>query len=121
AENRPYTIAQSGSQGFFDGYYSPRHDETGAVIGGVAIIRDVTDRNVDVSSLDDHKRLAFHVENTPLAVIEWDHQLRVLRWSPAAQKLFGWNAEEVLGKRFSDWQFVVPEDLEAVNQLGQRQ
>jgi PAS domain S-box-containing protein len=122
AENRPYTIAQSGNQGFFDGYYSPRHDETGEVIGGVAIIRDVTDRNViDVSSLDDHKRLAFHVENTPLAVIEWDHEFRVLRWSPAAQKLFGWKAKEVLGKRFSDWEFVVPEDLEAVNQLGQRQ
>ncbi|HKN83669.1 MAG TPA: PAS domain-containing sensor histidine kinase, partial [Pyrinomonadaceae bacterium] len=122
AENRPYTIAQSGSKGFFDGYYSPRHDETGEVIGGVAIIRDVTDRNViDVSALDDHKRLAFHVENTPLAVIEWDQEFRVLRWSPAAQNLFGWTAEEVHGKRFSDWDFVVPEDLEAVNQLGQRQ
>ena len=113
AENRPYTIPQSGSKGFFDGYYSPRHDEKGEVIGGVAIIRDVTDRKVTESAaLDEHRRLAFHVENTPLAVIEWDHEFKVLRWSPAAQKLFGWNAEEVLGKRFSDWKFVVPEDLD---------
>ena len=29
AENRPYIIAQSGCNGFFDGYYSPRHDEQG--------------------------------------------------------------------------------------------
>ncbi|HEU4509637.1 MAG TPA: PAS domain S-box protein [Pyrinomonadaceae bacterium] len=122
AENRPYTIPQSGASGYFDGYYSPRHDEKGEVVGGVAIIRDVTERKLaETSALDDHKRLAFHVENTPLAVIEWDHEFKVLRWSPAAQKLFGWKAEEVIGKRFSDWEFVVPEDVEAVNAVGHRQ
>jgi PAS domain S-box-containing protein len=64
AENRPYTIAQSGSSGFFDGYYSPRHDEKGEVVGGVAIIRDVTERKIaEASALDDHSRLAFHVQN----------------------------------------------------------
>ena len=117
ADNRLFKI--EGKQGYFDGYYSPRHDENGEVIGGVAIIRDVTDRKVaEASTLDDHKRLAFHVENTPLAVIEWDNEFRVLRWSPAAQRLFGWKAEEVLGKHFSDWKFVVLEDLEVVNQVG---
>jgi len=122
AENRPYTIVQSGCKGFFDGYYSPRHDERGEVIGGVAIVRDVTDRKIpEAAMLDEHRRLAFHVENTPLAVIEWDHEFKVLRWSPAAQKLFGWKAEEVLGKRFSDWEFVVAEDVDAVNQVGVRQ
>src|SRR5678815_2525475 len=122
AENRPYVIAQSGRQGFFDGYYSPRHDETGEVVGGVAIIRDVTERKLaETEPADDHRRLAFHVENTPLAVIEWDHEFRVLRWSPAAQKLFGWKANEVIGKRYSDWEFVVPDDLDVVNQVGHRQ
>jgi PAS domain S-box-containing protein len=122
AENRLYMIAQSGRQGFFDGYYSPRHDENGEVVGGVAIIRDVTERKLaETAPADEHRRLAFHVENTPLAVIEWDHEFRVLRWSPAAQRLFGWKAEEVLGKRFSDWEFVVPDDIEAVNQVEQRQ
>ncbi|HEU4875829.1 MAG TPA: PAS domain S-box protein [Pyrinomonadaceae bacterium] len=122
AENRPYVIPQSGRNGFFDGYYSPRHDEKGEVVGGVAIIRDVTDRKIaEASALDEHRRLAFHVENTPLAVIEWDHEFKVLRWSPAAQKLFGWKAEEVIGKRFSEWAFVVPEDYDVVNQVGHRQ
>jgi PAS domain S-box-containing protein len=122
AENRPYLIAQSGHSGFFDGYYSPRHDENGEVVGGVAIIRDVTERKIpEASEFDDHKRLAFHVENTPLAVIEWDQEFKVLRWSPAAQKLFGWKPEEVLGKRFSDWEFVVPDDLDAVRMVAHRQ
>jgi PAS domain S-box-containing protein len=121
AEARPYNIAESGKSGFFDGYYSPRYDETGRVIGGVAIIRDVTDRKRAEASVKEAHRLAFHVENTPLAVIEWDHDFRVLRWSPAAERLFGWNADEVLGKRFSDWNFVVQEDVEAVNEVGKRQ
>lgn len=122
AENRPYVVPQTGRKGFFDGYYSPRHDEHGEVIGGVAIVRDITNRKlIEASALDDHKRLAFHVENTPLAVIEWDNEFKVLRWSPAAQRLFGWTAAEVIGKRFSDWQFVVPDDIEAVSQVGQRQ
>ncbi len=122
AENRRYTITQTGQSGFFDGYYSPRHDENGDVVGGVAIIRDITERKrAEATALEAHKRLTFHVENTPLAVIEWDHEFKVLRWSPAAERLFGWKAEEVLGKRFSDWQFVVSDDLEAVSQVGYRQ
>ncbi|HSD46026.1 MAG TPA: PAS domain S-box protein, partial [Pyrinomonadaceae bacterium] len=120
AENRPFVIPGTGKRGFFDGYYSPRHDEKGEVIGGVAIIRDVTERKLAEAN-DDHKRLAFHVENTPLAVIEWDHEFRVLRWSPAAKRLFGWRADEVLGKRFSDWQFVVSEDVDAVHKVEKRQ
>ena len=122
AETRPYTIGKTGKRGYYDGYYSPRHDERGEVIGGVAIIRDVTDRQLtEATALEDHKRLAFHVENTPLAVIEWNHEFKVLRWSPAAQRLFGWKSEEVLGKHFGEWKFVVPEDLDVVNQVGQRQ
>src|SRR5215510_4199367 len=121
AESRPYNFPETGRFGFFDGYYSPRHDENGVVIGGVAIIRDVTDKKRAEASAMEAGRLAFHVENTPLAVIEWDHEFRVLRWSPAAERLFGWVGAEVLGKRFSDWNFVVPEDVEAVNEVGKRQ
>lgn len=121
AEGRPYHIPETGRSGFFDGYYSPRYDENGVVIGGVAIIRDVTDRKrAEASAIEAH-RLAFHVENTPLAVVEWDHEFRVLRWSPAAERLFGWTAAEVLGKRFSDWNFVVPEDVQAVHEVSNRQ
>ncbi|HEX8852248.1 MAG TPA: PAS domain S-box protein, partial [Pyrinomonadaceae bacterium] len=42
AEARPYTIPQTGHRGFFDGYYSPLRDETGEIIGGVGVIRDIT-------------------------------------------------------------------------------
>ncbi|HEX6288742.1 MAG TPA: PAS domain S-box protein [Herpetosiphonaceae bacterium] len=61
------------------------------------------------------QRLTFHVENTPLGMIEWDQDYRVMRWSPAAVKIFGWQPDEVLGKQPHDWQFVYREDIETVN------
>jgi PAS domain S-box-containing protein len=61
------------------------------------------------------QRLTFHVDNSPLAIIEWDRSLKVMRWSREAETLFGWHAEEVLGRQFGSWSFVFPEDMEMVN------
>lgn len=62
------------------------------------------------------QRLTFHVENSPLAVIELNHEFRVQRWSKQAEKLFGWQAEEVLNHRLDEGQFVFEEDLPLVQQ-----
>ena len=45
-----------------------------------------------------NSRLEFHLENSPMAVIEWDREFRVVRWSPMAEQIFGWSAAEVIGK-----------------------
>lgn len=60
------------------------------------------------------QRLTFHVENTPLGLIEWDQHFRVLRWSQGAERIFGWQAHEVLGKSPNEWQFVYSGDVELV-------
>jgi two-component system, cell cycle sensor histidine kinase and response regulator CckA len=60
------------------------------------------------------QRLAAHVEHTPLAVIEWDHEQRVVAWNARAERLFGWSAAEVIGKGPLDWRFVLDEDRERV-------
>lgn len=67
-----------------------------------------------------HQQLIFHVENSPLGVIEWDEQFRVKRWSPQAEKIFGWKAEELLNRHWNQWEFVYPEDLEQVNAISSR-
>ncbi|MBW4606854.1 MAG: PAS domain S-box protein [Hassallia sp. WJT32-NPBG1] len=83
---------------------------------GIGIyFRDISTRKAAETSLQNAlQRLNFHVENSPLAVIEWDHEFRVSRWSAEAERIFGWQAEEVIGKNVQDWQFVFTEDLEAV-------
>ncbi len=60
------------------------------------------------------QRLVSHVDNSPLAVIEWDDRFRVLRWSGEAERIFGWSPKEVLGRRPSEWRFVHEGDAAAV-------
>ena len=57
-----------------------------------------------------HQRLRFHVENSPLAVIEWDSKFRVRGWSSQAEHIFGWQAEEILGKHPSEFHLIYEEE-----------
>ena len=44
------------------------------------------------------QHLALHVQSTPIGVIEWDTGFHISDWNPAAQRIFGYAKEEVLGK-----------------------
>jgi PAS domain S-box-containing protein len=64
-----------------------------------------------------HQRLRFHLENTPLLVVEWNSDFRITYWSPQAEAVFGWTADEVLGKDPDEIGIVYIEDREAVAAL----
>jgi PAS domain S-box-containing protein len=61
-----------------------------------------------------HERLRIHVETTPLGLVEWDSEYRVTRFSRRAEQLFGWTAEEVLGRRIDEVPWVPEEDWPSV-------
>ena len=44
------------------------------------------------------QRWRLHLQQTPLAVIEWDLEGLVRSWNPAAERMFGYSAEEALGQ-----------------------
>ena len=52
--------------------------------------------------------------HSPLVAVEWDAEGRVVRWPAEAEALFGWRADEVLGKSLEEWPFVHPDDRESV-------
>ncbi|MEB3340419.1 PAS domain S-box protein [Okeania sp.] len=86
-----------------------------------AIISDITEEVEAENKLKNAlQKLNFHVENTPLGVIEWNSEFKVQRWSQQAEKIFGWQAEEILGIHANDWEFIYPEDLEKVNSIMQQ-
>jgi diguanylate cyclase (GGDEF)-like protein/PAS domain S-box-containing protein len=46
---------------------------------------------------DDGQLLESLIDSAPLAIVTVDLEGRVTRWNPAAERLFGWDAEEVIG------------------------
>lgn len=90
----------------------------GQVAGVGVTSMDITEfKRVEQALEEALQRLTFHVENTPLAVIERDRNFRVTRWSRSAEKIFGWTADEVIGKA---WQAIYPEDIEIVRHVRDR-
>lgn len=77
----------------------------------LALVRDITERKwVEQKLLESEQRLRLHVERTPLAVIEWDTDFRVLHWNPAAERIFGYTAAEAMGRHAS---FIVAGEAKA--------
>jgi PAS domain S-box-containing protein len=119
SESHPYGPSESG---VFESHYSPLFDEDGNVAGGVAVITDITARKqAQEAAQTAYRQLAFHVESSPLAVIEWDSDFRVSRWSESAERLFGWKADDVIGKHVNEWRFVFADDEDAVALVTNRQ
>ena len=44
------------------------------------------------------QKLRMHFERTPLAVLEWDRELALVAWNPAAEAIFGFPAADAIGK-----------------------
>jgi len=64
------------------------------------------------------QRLTAHIDNSPLAVIEFDPEMRITRWSKEAKKIFGWELDEVFGKTISDFKFIYSGDIENIKNIS---
>ena len=90
----------------------------------VQLLAVLLDRDAQEAALGDQlqdlrQRIAFHVTNSPLAFIEWRDGLHVAAWSDRAEEVFGWKAEEVMGRNWDDLNMVHEEDAPAVGeQIG---
>ena len=60
------------------------------------------------------QRLRFHLENTPLAVVEWDADFVVTLWAGEAEAMFGWPASETVGKPIMDLDLIHVDDVPIV-------
>jgi diguanylate cyclase (GGDEF)-like protein/PAS domain S-box-containing protein len=96
---------------------SPRFLE-GRYQGYYATTSDIHEQKVAEEELRRaHTILSAHFDNTPLAVIEWDTELRIVRWSGQAEAIFGWQASEALGRSLSAWRLTYEEDTEGVDRM----
>ncbi len=102
-----------------EAHATPIEDADGPALE--AVVRDVTDQRRAGEALhESEERLRAHIDNSPLAVIEFDPQFTITRWSKGAERVFGWAASEILGRRIQEVRWVHEDDRESVERLSAR-
>ncbi|MDP3920479.1 MAG: PAS domain-containing protein [Candidatus Omnitrophota bacterium] len=88
ARDRRFTLPD-GREGFFEGHYSPIRDRSGTVVGGLAVIRDITERKNSIEALRVSERLV------------QENQMRLLSISHREQQRFGQDLHDGLGQHLT--------------------
>ncbi len=79
-----------------------------------AVGRDITEQREQEQAISAaHQKLTFYLVNSPLAVVEWDCSGEIMYWSPQAETLFGWTADELSIEDAICRQFVHEDDQAA--------
>ena len=63
-------------------------------------------------------RLQAHSDNSPLAIVEFDPTFRLVSWSKGAERMFGWSANETLGKHALEFKWLHEDDHEDLKALA---
>ncbi|HET7490199.1 MAG TPA: PAS domain S-box protein [Acidimicrobiales bacterium] len=78
---------------------SPVRDATGAVVGASAVIRDLSrQRQLEQLARTTEARLAALVDLAVDAIISVDEQQRIVQFNQGAERIFGWDADDVTGE-----------------------
>ena len=80
------------------------YDEAGRVRRITGVAQDITER---FATMMGNSHLAAIVASSGEAIKSYDFEGRILSWNPAAERLFGYTAEEAIGQRI---EMLVPED-----------
>jgi PAS domain S-box-containing protein len=85
-------------------YLTPLFDASGTLIGAVNMLIDISDRKrADINA----QRLVSIVESSDDAIVTKDLDGIITSWNRGAERLFGYTAEEVIGKPIT---IVIPQD-----------
>jgi len=87
----------------------------------VVVSADITPhKRAEQALRQSEQRLQFQIENSPVAVIEWDADFRITRWAGEAQNIFGWSEAEIVGALISDTPLIYDEDIPIVQGVIQQ-
>ena len=78
---------------------------------------DITDKkNAAIILQQAHEKLSYHINNTPLGVVEFNMNLQIIQWSKRACEIFGWTKEELIEQENVVDALVYKDDIAIVRQ-----
>jgi len=83
---------------------APIRNEDGVIVGSSAVARDVTEQRQALAAA---RRLAAIVEYSNDAILSADLDGTVTSWNAAAERMYGYSGEEIVGKSLG---LLIPED-----------
>jgi PAS domain S-box-containing protein len=90
-----FNLLADGSRLFVRASSAPIFGDDGAIAGGVLVMTDVTEQKAEAERLT---YLAGLLDNTEDAIVALDAEWFLTAWNSGAERLYGWSADEVLGR-----------------------
>ncbi len=127
AVDRRYTIPESGRSGWYEGHYSPLRDPSGEIVGGLCVVRDVTERKERIEKLkesEERYRRLLELNPDPVLVQVGDEivyanrALEELLACPEGEELVGRSIAELIPEQEWDWRRSVIREIEEGSRTG---
>ncbi len=98
-ENLPYFNRQRGTQGYFEGRYSPLSDHGNRIIGGLAVIHDSTERKwAEEKLLESEERFKMVMHQSPAAIEIYDLDGLLIGVNRAYEELWAMPAARMVNR-----------------------
>ena len=99
------------------GTNSPILDESGKIIGFLAVHQDITERKQAEEAIrESDARTRLILETAIDAFISIDSQSGITEWNPQAAQIFGWTRQEAVGRNLAD--LIIPETYRDAHRRG---
>lgn len=119
-ETKGYTPKDPQQERFWLTSYIPLHldqqQQQTPVAVGLFVLEITEQKRLEAQQWATAQRLSLLVQQTPLAVIEWSTNFQVTAWNPAAEKIFGYSAQEAMGRE--GFGLTVPESAREIVSEG---
>lgn len=112
-----WRVRKDGSRFFVNSVLNAVYDGDGNVRGFVRFTRDITERKKEENArrqLEARHAATLHAALD--AIVQMDHEGRVVEWNPSAENLFGYARQDALGQELAE--LIIPPELREQHRNG---